>query len=60
MKLINTTIALGIGAATAAGLSLLKVNQDFVVVSIALIVGAVFMTALRDADDPKKKRKDYE
>ena len=31
MKLRNTAIALGIGAATATGLSLLKVNKDLVV-----------------------------
>ena len=31
MKLHNTAIALGIGAATATGLSLLQVNKDFVV-----------------------------
>ena len=31
MKLRNTAIALGVAAAAAAGLSLLKVNKDFVV-----------------------------
>ena len=40
MKLRNTAIALGIGAATATGLSLLKVNKDLIVESTAVVVGA--------------------
>ena len=60
MKKLNTVIALGVGAATAAGLSLLKVNKDFVVGSTAVVVGAGLMIALRDEDDPSKKGKDYE
>ena len=60
MKLRNTAIALGIGAATATGLSLLKVNKDFVVGSTAVVVGAGLMVALRDEDDLNKKIKDYE
>ena len=38
MKLRNTAIALGIGAATAAGLSLLNVNKDFVIGSTAVVI----------------------
>ena len=60
MKLLNTAIAFGVGAATAAGLSLLKVNKDFVVGSTAVVVGAGLMIALRAKDDPNKKVKDYE
>ena len=40
MKLRNTAIAVGIGAATATGLSLLQVNKDLVVGSTAVVVGA--------------------
>ena len=40
MKLRNTSISIGIGAATAAGLLLLKVNKDLVVGSTAVVVGA--------------------
>ena len=53
MKLRNTAIALGIGAATATGLSLLKVNKDLVVGSTTVIVGAGLMIALKDKEDPK-------
>ena len=60
MKLFNTAIALGLSAATAAGLSLLKVNKDFVIGSTAVVLGAGLMIALRDQDDPNKKGKDYE
>ena len=60
MKLLKTAIAFGVGAATAAGLSLLKVNKDFFVGSTALVIGVGLMIALRDEDDPNKKRKDYE
>ena len=60
IKLLNTSIALGVGAATATGLSLLKVNKDFVVGSTAVVVGAGLMIALGDQDDPNKKGKDYE
>ena len=49
MKLRNTAIALGIGAATATGLSLLKVNKDLVVGSTAVVVVvARLMIALKD------------
>ena len=60
MKLLNSAIAFGVGAATAAGLSLLKVNKDFVVGYTAVVVGAGLMIALGDQDDPNKKGKDYE
>ena len=48
MKALNTTIALGIGAATAAGLSLLNVNKDFVIGSTAVVMGAGLMIALNE------------
>ena len=60
MKLLNSAIALGVGAATASGLSLLKVNKDFVVGSTAVIIGAGLTIALRGEDDLTKKGKDYE
>ena len=60
MKLKNTAIALGIGAATAAGLSLLKVNKDLVVGSTAVVVGAGLMIALKDKDDLNLKARNYE
>ena len=40
MKLRNTWIALGIGAETATGLSLLKVNKDLVIGSTDVVFGA--------------------
>ena len=51
MKLRNTAIALGIGAATATGLSLLKVNKDLVVGATAVVVGAGLMISLKDKND---------
>ena len=60
MKLRNTAIALGVGAATAAGLSLLKVNKDLVVGSTAVVVGAGLMVSLRDKNDLKTKARNYE
>ena len=60
MKLRNTAIAIGIGAATAAGLSLLKVNKDLVVGSTAVVVGAGLMIALKDKDDLNLKARNYE
>ena len=60
MKLRNTAIALGIGAATAAGLSLLKVNKELVVGSTAVIVGAGLMIALKDKNDLNLKERSYE
>ena len=60
MKLQNAAIALGLGSATAAGLSLLKVNKDFVVGSTALAVGAGVMILFRAEDHLKKKVRDYE
>ena len=60
MKLRNTTIALGIGAATAAGLSLLKGNKDIVVGTTAVVVGAGLMIALKDKNDLNLKAKNYE
>ena len=43
MKLRNTAIALGVGAATAAGLSLLKVHKEVVIGSTAAVTGAVLL-----------------
>ena len=60
MKLRNTAIALGIGAATAAGLSLLKVNKDFVVGTTAVVVGAGLMISLKDKNDINLKAINYE
>ncbi len=60
MKLRNTAITLGISAATAAGLSLLKVNQEVVIGSTVVIFGAGLMIVVRDEDDLNKKVRDYE
>ena len=60
MKLRNTSIAIGIGAATAAGLSLLKVNKDFVVGTTAVVVGAGLMISLKDKNDLNLKARNYE
>ena len=60
MKLRNTLIALGIGAAAAAGLSLLKVNKDLVVGSTAVVVGAGLMISLKDKTDINLKARNYE
>ena len=48
MKLLNITIAFGVVAATAAGISLLKVNKAFVTGSTAVVIGAGLMIALRN------------
>ena len=60
MKLRNTAIALGIGAATATGLSLLKVNKDLVVGSTAVVIGTGLMVALSEKNDLNTKARDYE
>ena len=60
MKLRNSAIALGVGAATAAGLSLLKVNKDLVVGSTAVVVGAGLMISLKDKNDINLKARNYE
>ena len=60
MKLRNTAIALGIGAATATGLSLLQVNKDLVVGSTAVVVGAGLMISLKDKNDINLKARYYE
>ncbi|MBW3048528.1 tetratricopeptide repeat protein [Prochlorococcus marinus] len=60
MKVRNTAIAIGIGAATAAGLSLLKVNKDFVVGTTAVVVGAGLMISLKDKNDLSLKGRNYE
>ena len=60
MKLKDTAIALGVGVATAAGLSLLKVNKDFVVGSTALVVGTGLIIVLKDKNDINLKARNYE
>ena len=60
MKLRHTAIALGIGAATAAGLSLMKVNTDLVIGSTAVVVGAGLMIDLQDNNDLNIKARNYE
>ncbi len=60
MKLRNTAIALGIGAATAASLSLLKINKDLVVGSTAVVVGGGLMIALKDKNELNTKARNYE
>tara|TARA_E500000331_G_scaffold211172_1_gene202428 strand:+ start:115 stop:2655 length:2541 start_codon:yes stop_codon:yes gene_type:complete len=52
MKLRNTAIALGVGAATAAGLSLLKVNKEVVIGSTAAVTGAVLL--YKESRKPKQ------
>ena len=60
MKLLNIAISLGVGAATATVLSLLKVNKVFVAGSTAVVVGAGFMIALRNEDNLNKNEQAYE
>ena len=60
MKLRNTFIALGISAATAAGLSLLKVNKDLVIGSTVVVIGAGLMISLKDKNDINLKARNYE
>ena len=60
MKLLNTAIALGIGAATATGLLLLKVHKDLIFGSTAVIVGAGLMIALKDKNYLNLKGRNYE
>ena len=60
MKALNTAIALGIGAATAAGLSLLNVNKNFVIGSTAVVMGAGLMIALNKKKNLNIKLRDYE
>ena len=51
MKLRSTAIALGVGAATAAGLSLLKVDKPVVIGSTAVVVAGGLMIAGRDEEE---------
>ena len=60
MKLRNTAIALGIGAATATGLSLLQVNKDLVVGSTAVVFGAGLMISLKDKNELNTQARNYE
>ena len=48
MKVRNTAIALGISAATAAGLSLLKVDKPHVMGSTAVVLSGGLMIAWRE------------
>ena len=60
MKLRNTAIAIGIGAATASGLSLVKVNKDLVIGSTAVVIGAGLMISLKDKNDINLSSRNYE
>ena len=60
MKALNAAIALGIGAATAAGLSLLNVNKDFVIGSTAVVIDEWLMIALNEKNNLNIKVRDYE
>ena len=60
MKLRNSAIALGIGAATAIGLCLMKLNRDFVVGSTAVVVGAGLMISSREKNDLNTNTRNYE
>ena len=57
MKVRNTAIALGISAATAAGLSLLKVDKPHVMGSTAVVLSGGLMIAWRERK--VKGRKPY-
>ena len=57
MKLHKTLIALGISAATATGLSLLKVHKDLVDGSTAVVLGAGLMIGLKDKNKLNTKEK---
>ncbi len=46
----DAAIALGVGAATAAGLSLLKVDKPLVIGSTAVVVGAGLLVTSRNKD----------
>ena len=60
MKLRKTVIPLGLGAATAVSLSLLKVNKDLIVGSTAVVVGTGLMITLKDKKDLNIKKRNYE
>ena len=60
MKLLNTPIAIGTGAATTATLSLLKVNKDLVTGLTAVVVGTRLMISLKDKNDINLRRRNYE
>ena len=60
MKLRYSAIALGIGAATAIGLGLLKLNRDFIVGYTAVVVGAGLMIFSREKNDFNTNTRNYE
>ena len=60
MNCRRTAITIGVGAATAASLSLLKVNKEIVVGSSAVVIGTGLMIASREEDDLNKKIRNYE
>ena len=60
MKLRNTAITLGISAATAAGLSLLKVNKNHIVGSTAVVMGAGLMISPKDKNNENLRTRNYE
>ncbi len=51
MKFRRTAIALGVGAATAVGLSLLKVDKPVVIGSTAVVFGAGLMISKKDGEE---------
>ncbi len=55
MKLRNTAIALGVGAATAVGLSLLKVDKPVVIGSTAVVIGAGLIVSSKKQDKGSEK-----
>ena len=60
MKLRKNTIAIGIVAATATGLTLLQVNKNLFIGSSAVFVGSLLMILLRKKNDQNTKTRDYE
>ena len=60
MKLRNTAFTLGISAATATGLPLLKVNKNHIVGSTAVVVGAGLIISLKDKNDKNLRTRNYE
>ncbi len=59
MKFLKAAIVIGVGAATAAGWSLLKVSQEIVIGSTTVVIGPGLMVSLRNEDDLNKKISNY-
>ncbi len=60
MNVRKALITIGVGASTAAGLSLLKVNKEFLIGSTSVTIFASLMIALKDKDCQNKKIRTYE